>query len=500
MGSSASRNSKLDLESVLSEEPQLIEKVPICEDMLNNIGDLDITGEEGDSSISVDKLSKWESELQADPKNKLAQNAFGKNSITNVISESNRAAKVKQQYFFNVEVKSIGSPAFLNNQKLSGRCWIFATSNVLRTHVIKNYNLKEDEFQLSQTYLFFYDKLEKANFFLENIIDTADEDLDSRLVSYLLSSPVGDGGQWDMIVNVIEKYGIVPNEFFPDNSQAIATSALNYVVTEKLREYALVLRDLIAKGIDKSKLNAVKNSMNQKVYSIIALALGSPPKPDEPFVWEFKDKDGNYKYFETTPKDFYKTHAKYDVSTRFSLIHDPRHEYNKLYTVDRLNNIFGGRPIEYVNTEISEIKDVVIKMLKDNEPVFFGSDVGKFSVRDTGVLDVDAFDYRLGFSTDLGIAKADRLKTGSSQMTHAMVITGVHLDPKSGLPIRWKIENSWGDEVGKKGYFLMTDRWFDEYVLQIVSEKKYVSKVAYEVFKGKEFTTLPFYDPMGALA
>lgn len=453
-----------------------------------------------DNPICHESLIQWDSDLLSDPKNRLAQNSFAKYDIAKIVGNSDAKTKVKNQHFFNTEVKTIGSPSFNNNQKKSGRCWIFATSNVLRAHVIKNYNLKDDKFQLSQTYLFFYDKLEKANNLLENIIDTADESLDSRLVQFLLHDPVGDGGQWDMIVNIVNKYGLIPYEFFPDNAQATDTTRLNYVITEKLREYALVLRKLKSKSTPDNDIGLIKNSMVREIYNIISLTLGTPPKPNDSFVWEFKDKDGNYKYFNTTPQKFYTEHVKYDVGNHFSLINDPRNPYNRLYTVDRLNNVHGGKSIEYVNTEISTLKKVSIKMLKDNEPIFFGSDVGKFYDRDSGVLDVNAYDYELGFGTSFKIDKAERLKTGSSQMTHAMVITGVHLDPNTGSPVRWKIENSWGDQVGDKGYYLMTDEWFDEYVFQIVTNKKYVDKQLYQIWKGKDFSVLPFYDPMGSLA
>lgn len=461
---------------------------------------LSIDSSDSSSAITSSNLAAWEAKLLQDPKNRLVQNALAKNAITDVVATTDSKLSLKNRYFFNVEVDTIGSPSFLNNQKLSGRCWIFATCNVLRAHVIKNYGLKPDNFQLSQSYLFFYDKLEKANFFLENIIDTADEALDSRLLQFLFSGSVNDGGQWDMIVNVIEKYGVVPNEVFPDNAQATSTSKLNYILADKLREYALVLRKLIEKETPKQEILAVKNAMNKEVYNIIALSLGSPPKPEDLFKWEFLDKNGKYHAYESSPLDFYKTHTGYDVSKRFSLINDPRNPYNTLYTVDRLNNVSGGKHIEYVNLELSAIKKTAIAMLKANEPIFFGSDVGKFNNSATGILDTEAYDYELAFNTSLKLTKLERLQTGSSAMTHAMVITGVHLDSVSGVPIRWKIENSWGDAVGDKGYFVMTDAWFDEFVFQIVTSKKYVEKSVYDLWKSKNYKELPFYDPMGALA
>lgn len=483
------------------QEPEIVynEKTSYA-DLADEVNGLSLHGCTSANPITAENLSSWEAELLADPKNRLVQNALAKNAITDIVATSGLDLSLTNRYFFNTEVDTIGSPLFLNNQKSSGRCWIFATCNVLRTHVIKGYNLDPAKFQLSQNYLFFYDKLEKANFFLENIIDTADEDLDSRLLQFLFAGSVSDGGQWDMIVNVIEKYGVVPNEVFPDNAQATSTSKLNYLLANKLREYALILRKLVSKKTLQHELLSVKNAMNRQIYNIIALALGTPPKPSDVFTWEALDKSGKYIHFETSPVDFYKKHVKYDVSQRFSLINDPRNDYNALYTVDRLNNVYGGKPIEYVNLELPVIKKVAIAMLKKNEPIFFGSDVGKFNDSQTGVLDTGAYDYGLAFGTSMKISKLERLQTGSSAMTHAMVITGVHLDPTTGLPVRWKIENSWGDQVGDKGYFVMTDAWFDEYVFQIVTDKKYVDSLVYQLWKSKEYKTLPFFDPMGALA
>lgn len=493
MGSSTSKTVTYDTDAEeFSEKPSVAA-------VTTQLGDLSIDPTNTSSDITIEGLTSWETDLLSEPKNKLAQNALAKTPIADVIAASGLDVVSKLRHFYNVEVDVIGSPLYLDNQKLSGRCWIFATCNVLRAHVIRTYNLDPSSFQLSQSYLFFYDKLEKANYFLENVIDTVDEDLDSRLLGFLFSGSISDGGQWDMIVNVIQKYGVVPNEIFPDNAQSTSTSALNYFLGNKLREYALVLRKLIKSGASNSEVARAKNAMNKQIYSIIALTLGNPPKPEDKFTWDFKDKNGKSSSFQASPLSFYKDHVKYDVGKRFSLIHDPRNDYNKLYTVDRLNNVAGGKPIEYVNLTLPDIKKAAIRMLKANEPIFFGSDVGKFANTSTGILATEAYDYGVAFNTLMKLTKEERLRTGSSAMTHAMVITGVHLDA-SGGPVRWKIENSWGDAVGDLGYFMMTDAWFDEYVLQIVTSKQYVDKAVYEVWKSKDYLQLPFYDPMGALA
>lgn len=451
--------------------------------------------------ISIDSLSSWESKLLADPKNKLAQAAITANTIEAIVGKTiNPKLNNSDRFLFNLEVKTIGSPAYFDNQRASGRCWIFATCNVLRTHVIDNYNLAADKFQFLQSYLFFYDKLEKANFFLDNIIDTVDEPLDSRLVSYLLRDPVSDGGQWDMIINLVNKYGLVPQEVFPDLANAQNLRGLNSFVVSKLREYAIILRELVSeKGKTSASVQQVKQAMMKQIYNIIAISLGTPPKPNDRFVWEFIDKDHKHKSFATTPLDFYANHVRFDALKHFSLLHDPRNEYNKLYTVDRLNNISGGKPIEYVNLEISELKKAAIKMLQKDEPVFFGSDVSKFGDMSKGVLDADAFDYELGFGTSLKLNKEERVRVGNSAMNHAMVITGVHLDA-NGSPVRWKIENSWGEDAGEHGYLLMTDKWFDDYVFQVVTNKSFVDRKVYEVWKAKKYNVLPYYDPMGSLA
>lgn len=466
-------------------------------EILNKL-DLESADTNGDI-FTCENLNAWETDFSSNSKNVLAQNAVAQNDIYSVIANNSSAVGVKHQYLFNNVVKTIGSPGFYDNQKLSGRCWMFATCNILRTHVIKNYNLKEDEFQVAQAYLFFYDKLERANFALDNLIDTAEEDLDSRIVSYILSDPVGDGGQWDMIVNLVEKYGIVPHEFFPDNAQAASSSTLNYILKEKIREYALVLRKLKVDGALDAVIKSVKDAMMKKIYNIISISLGTPPKPTDTFTWEYIDKNGKFGSITTTPLEFYKTQVNYPAPKFFSLIHDPRNTSGKLYTVDRLNNMSNGRKIQYVNTSLDSMKETAIKMIKADEPVFFGCDVGKYYNRTTGVLDLDQYDFGLGFGTALNSTKKDRLQTWSSAMTHAMVLVGVHLDA-DGKPVRWKIENSWGGDAGDKGYFVMTDAWFDEFVLQIVSSKTYASKEDYAVWKGQDYTVLPFYDPMGALA
>ncbi|VEU22269.1 DEKNAAC103278 [Brettanomyces naardenensis] len=445
--------------------------------------------------ITTDKLYEWKDELLSEPKNQLALNCFTGNDITKIIAKNAKINKNNQD-LFNVNIKYEGNP--ITNQKSSGRCWLFASTNVFKEFIKSRYNI--EEFEFSQNYLFFYDKLEKSNWFLNRILESSDEDIDSRLVQFLLQSPQGDGGQWDMVINLVTRYGLVPKTVYNDSASSLNSGRLNYLVNEKLREFALILRKINREQAEKmgaQSIESTKKSMLQEIFNILSLTLGVPPKPDEKIVWEYKDKNGNYSRIETTPVEFYKDLLGFKADQYFSLIHDPRN-VEGLYTVDKLGNIEGGKSIEYVNTSVNNLKQAAIAMLNDNHPVFFGSDVGKFEDTTIGLLDTKAWDYQLGFGTDINLTKKQRLLTGSSQMTHAMVLTGVHL--VDGKPIRWKVENSWGEYGDHKGYFVMTDKWFDQYVFQVVTNEKYALKKLTDYWKGKEYKVLPYYDPMGALA
>jgi len=456
-----------------------------------------------DGSLTLGQVASWESSAASNSKVKLARTILSQTDLRAVLTS--RSARVADQHVFNHTVDFKTGP--ITNQKSSGRCWLFATTNVIRYGVMRRLKLKE--FQLSQSYLFFWDKLNKANYYLELMIEHADLPIDDRLITHLSGDLISDGGQWDMVVNLIDTYGLVPQSIYPESTHSSLSSPLNALLKTKLREHALILRTLadtlrsahVREETVIATLRAKKEELIKEVYTIMTATLGVPPPPNKRFVWDYMDADEKVGRWEGSPKDFVEqlVSKPFAPTDCFSLINDPRNEYSKLYTVDKLGNIWGGRPILYVNTEIENMKAMVVKMIKAGQPVFFGCDVGKFSDRDAGIMDTALFEYENAFDIQLGLSKADRLQICESAMTHAMVISGVHLDA-AGKPVRYKVENSWGETAGKEGYFVMTDAWFDEYVYQVVVPKALAPRDLVAVYEAGEKIVLPAWDPMGALA
>lgn len=437
-------------------------------------------------------------------KNRLALAALSSNAANAVLAS--RSATIANTQNFNIKIPLEGSP--ITNQASSGRCWLFASTNVFRVAIMKKYKLSE--FQLSQSYLFYWDKIEKANYFLESILETASEQIDGRLVQELLSSPVGDGGQWDMVANLVEKYGLVPHSLYPDSYNATSSATMDRLITTKLREDAVRLRAIVSSSASldakKATIASEKEKMLKEIHLILTLMLGPPPSANSAFTWEYYDKDGNFCTVKTSPTAFAKelsdsktvrTLGGTDIHQLFSLVNDPRNPYNRLLSVKHLGNVYGGRPVTYVNVDMKTIKEACIAMLKRGIPVFFGSDVGKYSDSTKGIMDTALYEYELGFNIKLGMSKAERLQTKESQMTHAMVLTAVHV--VDGKPVRWRVENSWSARVGDKGYFVMSDEWMDEFVYQAVVDPSVVSSTVKKVLN-QEPKMLELWDPMGALA
>jgi len=441
------------------------------------------------NGISTKLVERFSEKVNDSIPGRIVKNAVIKNGIDAVAE--NRDAIVAMNHVFSDEIET----GKVSNQKQSGRCWMFAALNTFHHKMNREFQLKD--FELSQNYVNFWDKFEKANYFLESVLETANEPLDGRLVSWILSTPQQDGGQWDMFVSLVKKYGVVPKQAMPETFQSSSSMRLNAILNTKLREDAVKLRNMSSKGGTEEELNKTKEEMLSDIYKILTLSLGEPPRT---FNFEYRNKNNTfYRDLAITPQQFYEKYIGLDLDEYVSIINAPTQDkpYGKTYTVQYLGNVVEGNQIKYLNVDMDTMKELAIKQIQDNESVWFGCDVGKLSNKDHGIMDLDLYDYESTLGIEMSMSKAERLDYKGSVMTHAMVLTGVNL--VEGKPNRWKVENSWGEKVGNKGYFVMSDKWMDEYTYQIVVNKKHLSddlKKAWE----KDPIELKPWDPMGSLA
>ena len=438
--------------------------------------------------ITDAQLSAWNESFQNDQRYQLAALALSKANMADVAFVPAAANDLRQK--FSVNIKTLEAA----NQKSSGRCWIFAATNVLRERIAKACNL--EKFELSQSYLAFWDKFERANYFLESILETADLPTTDRTVAHILNTGVHDGGQWDMFANIVRKYGLVPKDAYDETFQSSNTAMVNRILNQNLKACAIRLRKLAAENASEVAIQGQKNAMLAKVYQYLASCYGEPPKA---FDFEYVDKDDVY-HLEPgyTPQSFAEQYVGDLLENVVSVIHAPTADkpYHKTFTIRLLGNIVGGKPVVHLNLELEELKNAIIAQLQAGKVVWFGSDVSNYGDRERGFWDDRSYNFELLTGLDLDIGKADGLDYNFSAMNHAMVITGVNL--VDGKPNRWKIENSWGDDRGAKGYFACSDSWFDKFVYQAAIEKEYLGDLA--KFTEAEPIVLEPWDPMGTLA
>ena len=443
-------------------------------------------------ALSHDMIKLFRKKTSQDSSLRLAQNAAVRNDIIDLAMDWEYFRKIDHTFS-----DIISGEMRVTDQKSSGRCWGFAGLNLFRIYLGRKHNLKEFEF--SQSYFMFWDKLEKANYFLENVIKTTNKPSNSRLIMHLLDNPIQDGGQWDMWVNLIKKYGVLPKSEMPESYQSSKSLRMNRMITRKLREFAKVIRETKQNLVSNTDLRAMKTSMLKTVYRMLTIHLGTPP---ESFSWQIRNKKNEFHRFENlTPIQFFNEHVQFNLDEYICLINCPMPDkaYNEIYTVEYLGNVIEGQSIRYLNVETSVMKKAGVKSIKNNDPVWFGCDVSKYFHRTLGVMDMELFNYELFYGTNFDLDKASRLEYGDSQMTHAMLITGVDLDSKN-RPIKWRVENSWGNKNGDKGYHIMSDSWFDEYNYEIVVHKNYLPDDLAKIYETKKPVKLPPWDPMGALA
>ena len=373
---------------------------------------------------------------------------------------------------------------------------MFAALNTFRHKMIAGFQL--EDFELSQAHTFFWDKYEKSNWFLEQVIATADQELTSRKVKFLLDTPQQDGGQWDMVVSLFEKYGVVPKSVYPESISSSNSRELNQILNKLLRQDAQILRELVAEGANSAELQAKKEELLQEVFNFLAMNLGLPPRQ---FDFSYRDKDNHF-HSESglTPLTFYQKYVDLKLADYVSIINAPTADkpYGRSYTVEMLGNVVGSKPVRYLNVEMNRLKELAIAQMQAGETVWFGSDVGQSSNRKAGVMAEGMHDFTASMDIRLTQDKAGRLDYSESLMTHAMVLTGVDLD-ENGKAKKWKVENSWGEKVGNKGYFVASDAWMDEYTYQIVVRKEFLTAAELAAYEAEPLVLAP-WDPMGALA
>lgn len=437
-------------------------------------------------TIEQNQLQQYRQAFSSDQQATMRQNAIIKEAqIRNLALNHKLDNEIDHFFKYKVDVKGI------TNQKSSGRCWMFTSYNVLRPTLMKKYNI--GSFDFSHNYLYFYDMLEKSNLFLENIINTAPNDINDREVVTYFSSPVDDGGVWNLFYNVASKYGFVPKAVMAETAHSENTGQLRAILNERLRKGGYELREMAANGKNAQELQAAKVDIMGDVYKILAYTLGEPPTT---FTWRYKDNNGAIQSVTTTPMQFYKDNvpADYSPDQYIMIMNDPTRPYYQVYDIANYRNTLEGVNWRYLNLPNDEIKKSAIASIKNNEAMYASCDVGKQLNRDKGILDPDMYDYASLFGIDFSMDKKARILTRQSGSAHAMALIAVDTDENEN-PLKWEFENSWGATNGNNGYLTFTDNWFDEYMFRVVIRKEYLSKKALKALDSKPIQ-LPVWDYM----
>lgn len=440
-------------------------------------------------SLTTALLADLRARFDARPANQVAQNAVTKLPVDDVALNRRVIATTDRTFSHVLDDWSV------TNQKMSGRCWMFAGLNLFRVGAMKKMNIAEFEF--SQNYTLFWDKFERSNYFLEAMIALSDRPVDDRTVGFLLDRPLDDGGQWNMFVNLVKKHGLVPKSAMPETESSSNTRRMNSIVCAKLREGARALRELRAGGASEADLRAAKEEQLDALYRILSIHLGTPPATVQ---WQWMDRDRRFhRDPEMTPQEFAAEYITVPIDEYVCIVNDPRatSPYGRTFTVEYLGNIVGGEIVKYLNVEVDLVKRLARETIVGGEPVWFGCDVGKQMQRELGLWDVRMFEYDNVYDTGFALDKAARLEYHETLMTHAMLFTGV--DVVDGTARRWRVENSWGADNGDKGYFTMNDNWFAEYTFEIAARRSDLPP-ALQAALDSEPIVLPAWDPMGALA
>lgn len=463
----------------------MITKMFIMSTLLSISGIISAQTEAG--GISSKMLQNIEREKIESATDKALRNAIAGNAIDDLTKNQENQSVLDTHFSIETPVQNI------MDQKSSGRCWMFSGLNVLRS----NFALSDPQHrtvEFSQDYLFFWDQLEKANLMLQGVLDCADKPMDDTRVEFFFKNPISDGGTFCGIADLAEKYGLAPKNVQPETFSSENTKKMASLISSKLRQYGLELRKMKNSGVKAETIRARKTEMLGTIYHILCLTLGQPVTN---FTYQMRDKDGNAvgKEKNYTPKEFYQETVGGKLNGTFIMVmNDPRRPYHKTYEVEYDRHTYDGHNWKYLNLPMNEISNLAIASLKDGHKLYSSYDVGKQLDRKNGFCDTENYDYGSLLGTTFPMEKADRISTFDSGSTHAMTLTAVDLDAK-GNPIKWKVENSWGADYGQKGYLIMTNRWFNEYMFRLVVDKKYIPEQLMKEFAQKPIMVMP-EDPL----
>lgn len=449
---------------------------------------LGVQAQSANGGITPEMLSKIKSSYQNTPENKALRNAIVANDINKLAANADNSTAFDAHFSNKVNSKAI------TDQKSSGRCWMFTGMNVMRSKAIAKHNLPAD-FQFSQAYTFFWDQLEKSNLFLQAILDHRVRSMEDKYVEWLFKNPIGDGGQFTGVADLVTKYGLVPKDVMPETFSSNSTSRMSNILSLKLREFGLELRDMANnKSTTEQMLQDRKTEMLKTIYRILVMTIGEPPTE---FTWTQRDASGKAVSTDTyTPQSFFKKFVAEDFSKYYMIMNDPTREYYKVYEIEYDRHVYDGKNWVYLNLPMEEIAPIAIASIKDSTMMYFSCDVGKFLDRDKGWLDVNNYDYASLFGTSFNMTKKQRVATFASGSSHAMTLCAVDLDA-NGKPLKWMVENSWGSSYGHNGFLIMTNEWFNEYMFRVVVEEKYIPAKIKTLTKQKPIM-LPPWDPMFA--
>lgn len=427
-------------------------------------------------------IERLEDSFEDDARTRALMNAVSGNDLKELALDRGMVNEHDDIFSFKVDTRGV------TDQKSSGRCWLFAGLNVMRPAVMDKYDLVSFEF--SENHLFFWDKLEKANLFLETIIETRDRDIDDRELQAILGDPVPDGGWWNYVTALVEKYGAVPKSVSRETAHSSGTRRMNGILGRVMRHDAAALRKMAAAGATEEELREAKGPMLEEVYGILALHLGVPPSE---FVWRAQNRDGELIEKEFTPKAFYEEAVGVDLGEYVTVMDHPAWDYGRFYRLNFCRNLSDAPDMGFVNLPAGRLKEFAERAVLDDEPVWFAADIGKENNAEEGILRVGIYDYDALFGLEHDLTKREMVQLRHATPNHAMVFVGV--DRKDDRPVKWLVENSWGTDTGAKGFWSMYDDWFDRYVFAVIVHRRHVPKDVLALLE-TEPVRIPAWDPM----